>query len=357
MTDELNIPIPPLAQDDYKRLKASIAHDGQKIPVLIDANTGKTVDGEHRLRACQELGIKPIIEKRELTAKEAARLRVTLNLARRQLSPEQKRELVLALRKPSSPFRQSDVAEMVGITQERVSQIENISNINSYNAYIPDQRRTVSRAQQDEIAERVQSGETQAQIAADYGISQPRVSQITQMVEVREKQPSPPHVSYNAGENEWYTPKEIIKAARSVMGSIDLDPASTTEANTVVKAKEFYSIEDNGLVQHWRGKVWMNPPYSQPLIGQFIHKLVLHVQNNDVLEAITLVNNATETQWFRELISVASAICFPQGRVKFWSPARIAAPLQGQAIIYAGADVKKFAKEFRKFGWIAKIIF
>jgi hypothetical protein len=75
-----------------------------------------------------------------------------------------------------------------------------------------------------------------------------------------------PHVSQATGENEWYTPPEIIEVARQVMGEIDCDPASSEKANEIVRAKQFFSIEDDGLKQKWIGNIWMNPPYAQPLV-------------------------------------------------------------------------------------------
>ncbi len=164
---------------------------------------------------------------------------------------------------------------------------------------------------------------------------------------------SKPHVSQNAGEQEWYTPADYIAAARAVMGGIDLDPASTKDANVVVGATKFYTAKDDGLSKPWTGRVWLNPPYASSLIGPFCERLVEAFAGGDVGQACALVNNATETQWFHGLGTVSAAICFPLGRVHFWHSAReAAAPLQGQAVLYLGKRGATFRQKFAPFGLV-----
>jgi ParB family chromosome partitioning protein len=157
------------------------------------------------------------------------------------------------------------------------------------------------------------------------------------------------HVSNNSGENEWYTPECYIESARLVMGVIHLDPASSEIANKTVNSNLFYTQEDDGLSKEWFGNIWMNPPYSHPLIFQFISKLV---QSKGVNQAIVLVNNGTETQWGQLLLSNSSAVCFHQGRIRFIDKYGNLgqAPLQGQMICYIGSNVNNFINEFKKYG-------
>jgi ParB family chromosome partitioning protein len=163
-------------------------------------------------------------------------------------------------------------------------------------------------------------------------------------------------VEVNSGENEWYTPAEYIEMARKVLGVIDLDPASSHLANRVVKAERFFSAETDGLAQEWRGNVWMNPPYAQPLISQFADKLVDEYEAGNVASAIVLTNDSTDTGWFHRLAKSSSAICFIRGRIRFISvEGEKGTPTQGQAFFYFGQDIDIFADAFGEVGFVAEV--
>lgn len=80
---------------------------------------------------------------------------------------------------------------------------------------------------------------------------------------------------HSSEDNEHYTPPDYVEAARALMGSIDLDPASNALANQSVKAATYYSRSTNGFDKEWSGNVWLNPPGG---IGDNQGRLVLNAR-------------------------------------------------------------------------------
>jgi phage N-6-adenine-methyltransferase len=164
----------------------------------------------------------------------------------------------------------------------------------------------------------------------------------------------PNRVSPNTGEFEWYTPAEYIAAAREVMGGIDLDPASSEAAQQTVGAAHYFTAADDGLTLDWYGRVWLNPPYSQPLIGNFITKLTTEFTVGNVEQAVMVTNNCTDTAWFHSAARVVARMCFTLGRIRFANPQRPSgeSPLQGQTFFYFGPRYEYFDHIFGAFGFV-----
>ena len=158
-----------------------------------------------------------------------------------------------------------------------------------------------------------------------------------------------PFVINNSGNTEWYTPKQYIESARKVMGSIDLDPASSKEAQKIVRAAKYYDSKADGLTKKWKGNIWLNPPYN--IVRQFVDKLL----DSPFDQAIVLVNNATETEWFARLAERSSAMVFHTGRIRFATPESdgegTTPCMQGQVFLYFGGNVMQFFDEFSRYGW------
>lgn len=166
--------------------------------------------------------------------------------------------------------------------------------------------------------------------------------------------PGKPGLIENSSGDEWYTPPNYLEAGRAVLGCIDLDPASNGEANERVKASRFFTAADDGLAHGWAGKVWLNPPYSTPLCGQFIEKLIDDHLTGDVTEALCLVNSSTDTVWFQMATRAAKAVCLLDRRVKFIRPGgdKGESPRYGQTVFYFGDDAGRFAEVFGKLGCV-----
>jgi len=155
------------------------------------------------------------------------------------------------------------------------------------------------------------------------------------------------------GEDEWYTPAKVIDHVRNVLGTIDLDPASNAIANKTIGAKEYFTKKQDGLSKDWSGRVFLNPPYKQPLISEFTKKLVDSFVSGYVKQAILLTNNSTDTKWWQYASRNSSAACFTEGRISFYRDKEYNSPTNGQVFLYYGTNVDKFCQEFDETGWLS----
>ncbi|MEO0533277.1 MAG: DNA N-6-adenine-methyltransferase [Cyanobacteria bacterium P01_A01_bin.123] len=149
---------------------------------------------------------------------------------------------------------------------------------------------------------------------------------------------------------EWYTPSEFVEMARSVLGAIDLDPASNPTAQGWVKAGQFYTKDDDGLKQPWHGRVWCNPPYSK-FSRLFLERGLQFYRAGDVAACIFLLNR-TGAAWYVDLLEQFDAVCQVRRRISFISPGGEPkkSPQHYNDFLYLGPDVRAFEQVFSGIG-------
>jgi ParB/Sulfiredoxin domain len=118
--DELFQIMPPLSTDQEAALRASIEARGVVQPILVDQH-GRIIDGHHRKRIADELGIDCPVELQNIASDDEGKdLAVELNAARRNLNERQTRQLIIeeTERKPDESAR--GLAERIGCSHPTV---------------------------------------------------------------------------------------------------------------------------------------------------------------------------------------------------------------------------------------------
>ncbi len=202
-------------------------------------------------------------------------------------------------------------------------------------------------------------------------------------------------INQSSGNVEIYTPPEIVTAWREVLGEIDLDPASSTQANKSIGAKVIYTEplfdmtggwcadglpirryrDWGGLAKPWCGRVVSNPPFGSPekacndgctkkgctkrgwhtatdLPGMthWVNKMVLEWKEKRMIEGMMICFAATSEQWFQPLLKQPQ--CFLDGRTNYMLPdgTRYKGATKGSVVTYFGSNVDHFAEVFEPLG-------
>ncbi len=68
-------------------------------------------------------------------------------------------------------------------------------------------------------------------------------------------------VHFSSRRNSWETPQDFFDKLNEEF-HFELDVCATSEN---AKCKKYYSPEEDGLKQEWKGICWMNPPYGREI--------------------------------------------------------------------------------------------
>lgn len=132
-------------------------------------------------------------------------------------------------------------------------------------------------------------------------------------------------VHFSSATDLWATPQGFYDILHKEF-DFTLDPCANVEN---AKCAKFYTQEQNGLMQSWKGeRVFCNPPYGR-VIGDWVKKCA----TGGAEITVALLPARTDTRWFHEYIYGKAEIRFIKGRIKFGGHAN-SAPFPSMVVIW-----------------------
>ncbi len=247
-TYEAVLKLPPLPQDDLLALRANIALNGVLVPIIVDSNgpRKKIIDGNYRKQLADELGYDcPEIVHPNLEEHEKRTLARSLNLARRQLTQDQKRG-VIADQLEETPERSNRwIGKQLGVSHHTVKGVRDA----------------------------LESGGQIAHLDAIIGEDGKRYSAAREYWESKLETSDHPLILYP-------TPASVTEAllSREKFDGTILEPASGDNAMVAVLRKHGYKViaqdinTGNDFFQRERtvANIVTNPPYALSMAEAFV---------------------------------------------------------------------------------------
>ena len=113
--------MPPLSAEEYAELKADIQARGVMVPIEYD-EAGAVLDGHHRLKACQELGLKewPSVVRLGMDEQAKTLHAIKLNCARRHLTTAGKQAAIQKALQAAPEKSDRQLAKAIGVSHHTV---------------------------------------------------------------------------------------------------------------------------------------------------------------------------------------------------------------------------------------------
>jgi phage N-6-adenine-methyltransferase len=136
----------------------------------------------------------------------------------------------------------------------------------------------------------------------------------------------------------WTTPIWVLERLYAVVGGeFCLDPCSPTKDRTraPVRAKRYFTKEEDGLSRPWKGKVFMNPPYGRS-ISDWVAKAAAEATSGRAEPVIALVPARVDTSWWHNSVVAAGAsVTMFRGRLAFGGEGGTTAPFPSALVLWS----------------------
>lgn len=134
-------------------------------------------------------------------------------------------------------------------------------------------------------------------------------------------------VHYSSKTDLWETPADLYRSIEAVYHPT-LDVCATPDN---AKCARYFTKDEDGLTQDWRGVCWMNPPYGRE-IGKWVRKAATCGAT-----VIALLPARTDTAWWHDYV-MGNEITFIRGRLKFGG-GKNSAPFPSAIVVFGAKEI------------------
>lgn len=121
---------------------------------------------------------------------------------------------------------------------------------------------------------------------------------------------SPPPEWWQRSEtDDWWTPQWLFEPLNKEF-HFELDVCASAKN---AKCKRYFTRQQDGLKQEWKGVCWMNPPYGRE-IADWVRKAYDSAKKGATV--VCLVPARTDTAWWWDYC-IQGEVRFLRGRIKF----------------------------------------
>ena len=136
-------------------------------------------------------------------------------------------------------------------------------------------------------------------------------------------------VLFSSKEEVWSTPRDFFDKLNEEF-HFTLDPCANKDN---AKCNEYFTEEQDGLIQDWSGHVvFCNPPYGRKIYNWV--KKCFYESKKPNTAVVMLIPARTDTRYFHEFIyHKAKDIRFIKGRLKFGN-SKNSAPFPSMVVVF-----------------------